>query len=229
MSATIFAFGDIHGYLDLLCDRLEAARASPYFGADSEFVFLGDYVDRGPDSAGVIDKLIEMVAGPEKTTCLLGNHELAMLRFLDDPSTLLHWFDWGGAETVASYGVSRPRRVLGRPLGWAMRDALAAAMPQSHLPFLEGLKPWYLAGDNLFVHAGVRPGVPLAEQSISDLTMIRAPFLDHYGPHEHYVIHGHTPVDEPQILPHRANIDTCAYETGRLTCLAITDTGLFVV
>ncbi|NOZ31683.1 MAG: serine/threonine protein phosphatase [Alphaproteobacteria bacterium] len=229
MDRTIFAFGDIHGYRDLLCEKIDAARASPYFGADSEFVFLGDYVDRGPDSAGVIDKLIEMQAGEHTTICLTGNHELAMRRFLDEPGTLLHWLDWGGGATIASYGVGTPRRALGRPVSWAMRDRLAEAMPPGHLPFLQNLPVSHVRGKYLFVHAGIRPGVAFAEQTDTDMTMIRQPFLAHPGPHSHYVVHGHTPVDEPEILAHRANIDTCAYETGRLTCLAITEKGKFVV
>ncbi len=201
---------------------LEQIAASPGFGRDSQLVFLGDYVDRGGQSAGVID-LLASLDGRDNVHCLTGNHEIAMLNFLSDPVRYSAWLDWGGDATILSYGVRAPHDSDHAAFVTALRDGLAAAMPDHHLRFLRGLKSHLVIDETLYVHAGIRPGVPLAEQSLKDMTEIRAAFLNHRGPHPYYVVHGHTPVSEPEILDNRADIDTGAFASGRLTCLIVED------
>jgi serine/threonine protein phosphatase 1 len=218
-----YAVGDVHGHASLL-DGMFARVARdlqerPHAGDVLE-VFLGDYVDRGPDSAGVVERLAAPPAPGRRRVCLRGNHEEALLDFLDDPATLPRWAAFGGLESLASYGV--PTRYMGRRADpEACRDAFAARIPPHHLAFLRGLPRWHTEGDVLFVHAGIRPGIPLPEQDPEDLVWIRDAFLSHPGPHPVRVVHGHTPAERPTVLPHRINVDTGAFATGRLTCAVL--------
>ena len=222
----LYAVGDIHGRLDLLdaiLDRIEAdARASGH-AKRRTLVFLGDYVDRGPDSRGVVDKVVGGLPEGFDTHFLKGNHEAILLSFLDDAGYLDNWRLNGGDATMLSYGVDTERLArLGVPPGiW--RKSFAEALPGAHLRFFKSLKLSVSFGDYLFVHAGVRPGVPLGGQSEADLIWIREPFLDHAGPFDKIVVHGHTPGKEPVTRPNRIGIDTGAVFTGRLTALRLQD------
>jgi len=222
----LYAVGDIHGRLDLLeaiLDRIEAdARARGHVERRT-LVFLGDYVDRGPDSRGVVDKAVSGLPQGFDAHFLKGNHEAILLNFLDDARSLDHWLVNGGEATMRSYGVDTERRArLGVPPEiW--RKAFAEALPEAHLRFFKSLKLSVSFGDYLFVHAGVRPGVPLGAQSEADLIWIRTPFLDHAGPFDKIVVHGHTPQKDPVTRPNRIGIDTGAVFTGRLTALRLQD------
>lgn len=221
----VYAVGDVHGRLDalqpLVADiRADAARHRGQ--GPPLLVLLGDYVDRGPESAGVIELILKLSADPALEVCaLMGNHESALLAFLDDPAGAAGWLDHGGGPTLASYGVTPPPSRAGEQ-GWGeARDALVRALPPAHLSFLRGLRLMAVVGDYAFVHAGVRPGAPLDRQAAQDLLWIRQPFLEAPGPFEKVIVHGHTPAEEPQILPHRLGIDTGAFATGVLTAVRL--------
>lgn len=217
----IYAIGDIHGRADLLravllrivADIRDAPTRFPMI------VFLGDYIDRGPQSAEVVDLLLA-ARRQVPTVCLSGNHELYALRFLRDPGTGPSWFELGGQETLASYRVSMPRQLTNRALE-DLSQAFAAAIPDEHFRLLATLGLTANFGDYLFVHAGIQPHLPVAEQGQSILTLIREPFLEHGEDFGRIVVHGHTPVTAPDIRSNRINIDTGAYITGRLTCLVL--------
>lgn len=222
----VYAIGDIHGRADLLETLLERieAHAARYAEFRKVLVTLGDYVDRGAGSKGVIERLLTPPAGFE-TVYLMGNHEDLMLRFLSQPADGGVWMQNGGEATMTSYGVP----VDG---GWDVdrakewRDALAEAMPPAHLGFLRGLAMQHTEGDYLFVHAGVRPGVPLRRQDPEDLMWIRDEFLRSDRDHGKVVVHGHSVAFKPEEFPSadrpsRIGIDTGAYATNRLTCLAL--------
>lgn len=153
--------------------------------------------------------------------CLKGNHEEAMLAFLEEPDFGPTWATWGGGETLASYGVPPPALDAG-PQAWREASlAFAAAMPAAHLGFLSGLPLHARVGDYLFVHAGVKPGAPLEAQTSDDLLWIREPFLSHPEPSPHVVVHGHTPTDEAHLGARRIGVDTGAYMTGVLTAVRL--------
>ncbi|MBN3536583.1 metallophosphoesterase family protein [Sphingomonas pseudosanguinis] len=218
----VYAIGDIHGRLDLL-DRLllkleadHAARGP----AERHIIFLGDLVDRGPDSAGVIERVRALCAADPNVHCLMGNHEEIMLRSLDGEDKALRLFcRVGGRETMISYGVT-PEEY--ERLDYAeVTERLNAVVPASHRAFLAALKEIMVLGDYAFVHAGVRPGVSIADQKLSETRWIRDAFLEHRGLLEKVVVHGHTVADEAELLPHRIGIDTGAYQTDRLTALML--------
>jgi len=223
----IYAVGDIHGRADLL-DRLlgqiaRDARSAP--GFNNNLIFLGDYVDRGPQSREVIDRLS---AGPLPgfgAIYLRGNHETAMLDFLTGQSPGLAWLNYGGVATLESYGV----RVFGsaahaqQPA--SLRQALQQRLPRAHLSFLNHLRPYVTVGDYFFAHAGVRPGVPLQQQTADDLMWIRDPFLNSSADFGKIVVHGHTITDAPVIRANRIGIDTGAFASNRLTCLVLEGSG----
>lgn len=231
-----YAIGDIHGQLELLRaahDWIEADRARAG-DPDAPVVHLGDLVDRGPDSAGVIEFLLRGRAAGRNWVVLKGNHDRMLARFLDDPKTrdpglrahlsYLHPAI-GGAETLEAYGV---HAAANRPVAKVHADALAA-VPDTHRAFLASLPAYHQRGTVLFVHAGIRPGVPLAEQTETDLAWIRAPFLDHPGPHPWLVVHGHTAIEEPRHYGHRVNIDSRAAYGGPLTAVVIEEHAVFVL
>jgi len=225
----IYAFGDIHGRSDLLSKMftvIDSDLARNPISRSIE-VFLGDYVDRGPDSAGTIDLLIERSRRRE-TVMLKGNHEAYMLEVLRDPAKLDEWRQIGGLETLMSYGV-RPSINPDAAERARLINELAEAMPPVHLRFLQSLKLTFVCGDFLFVHAGVRFGIPLREQQETDLLWIRNEFLDSDERFEKFVVHGHTPVREPDQRSNRINIDTGAYATGNLTLLTIQGSSMLPV
>jgi serine/threonine protein phosphatase 1 len=217
----VYAFGDIHGRADLLKKMftvIDADVARNPIDRPIE-VFLGDYIDRGPDSSQTLELLIQRSRSRE-TVFLKGNHEAHCLEVLRNPSKLEEWRQFGGLQTLMSYGLEPSLNPSAAQQPGLIR-AFIDAMPRDHLKFLQSLKPSFLCGDFFFVHAGVRPGIPLREQREEDLLWIRNEFLDSEEDFGKFIVHGHTPVREPDIRPNRANIDTGAYATGNLTLLTI--------
>jgi calcineurin-like phosphoesterase family protein len=183
-------------------------------------VFLGDYIDRGPASRQVIDQLLCLKEHRE-VIFLKGNHESYLVEFLKKPALLPKWFQYGGLHTLRSYGIT-PRSHFDPKEQEFLATALSLALNQNgHLDFLDHLKASFVCEDFLFVHAGVRPGIPLDQQSEEDLLWIRDDFLHYQGDLGKIVVHGHTPVPHPEVCANRINIDTGAYATGRLTCLIL--------
>lgn len=221
----IYAVGDLHGRLDLLEEMLGLIKADAA-GASLDklwLVYLGDYVDRGPDVRAVVDRLI---AGPPdgfEQICLLGNHEAWMLEFLENARAGNGWLMNGGGATLASYGVGSRKLALTSRLE-AMRRDFDAALPDDHRTFYAGLDRMWRRGGYAFVHAGVMPGTPLDEQDDRDLLWIREDFLEATDDFGAVVVHGHTIVDVPAVRANRIGIDTGAFATGRLTCLALEGT-----
>jgi serine/threonine protein phosphatase 1 len=217
----LYVIGDIHGCSDLL-DRIvdEISRdIEQKSGGECLTITLGDYVDRGPDSRGVLDRLARNPF-PTNYVALKGNHEVLFETFLQDPSAGDSWRRLGGLETLVSYGVPVNELMLGKGFEGAAR-ALRAAVPREHLTFLSALKPSLSIGDWFLCHAGVRPGVPLESQRLEDLLWIRDEFLNSTADFGKTVIHGHSPREWPDVRPNRINIDTGAFATGRLTCLVV--------
>nr|MBA2636285.1 serine/threonine protein phosphatase [Sphingomonas sp.] len=189
----------------------------------TSIVFLGDLIDRGPDSAGVVELLRGYRPAFAQTMFLMGNHEEVMLRVLDgDTGLLAKWMSFGGAECVQSYGVD-PKALNRMPPADAI-ELLKTRVPASHREFLGGFADTISFGSYLFVHAGIRPGTSLADQAQSDLRWIRQPFLEDERDHGHVVVHGHTICEEVELFPNRIGIDTGAYRTGVLTALGIEGT-----
>jgi serine/threonine protein phosphatase 1 len=218
----IYAIADIHGRLDLLHDvmsRIAVDATSNRPSGELLLVFLGDYVDRGPSSAQVLDYLIK-VKGEWSTVILKGNHEAMLLDFLEDPLVLKNWGAWGGFNTLLSYDVAPPLQPSDEDCR-RLSAELKAALPRSHFDFLAGLPLTLSRDDYFFVHAGIRPGVPLEGQTEADLLWIRDEFLLYERRFEKCVVHGHTPVREPEFRSNRINLDTGAYATGRLSCLVL--------
>ena len=220
----IYAVGDIHGRRDLLL-RMEQRILVDLGGGITEplVVFLGDYVDRGPDSAGVIEHLSSRRFGVA-IKALRGNHEDLLLSFLDDPSILDRWRGLGGLETLHSYGVDVSEALRGRGYRQA-REQFAAKLPAAHRRFLEELPLNHGCGDYFFCHAGVRPRVGLDRQADEDLLWIRDEFLNFEGSFGKIVVHGHSPVSEPEMHANRINVDTGAFATSRLTAVVLEEAG----
>ena len=222
----VYAIGDLHGRADLLqalLTRIAADVIASKPAARPVLIFVGDYIDRGPSSKGVIDRVLSVGRSGFEVRTLMGNHERTLLQFLEDPAVGPLWAAHGGVETLVDYGVAPPS-IDASPGAWAdARDAFAAQAPPRHLKFLAGLETQVVYGDYLFVHAGVRPGVPLVEQTEHDLLTIRGEFLTAVRPNEKIVVHGHTPTEAPFSGPHRINVDTGAYATGVLTAVKLQD------
>lgn len=213
MTQPIYAIGDIHGQLDMLEAALSLIEADG--GPDARIVFLGDYIDRGPNSKGVIDRLVEGKASGRNWLFLKGNHDRFMEWFLEvppriDPHMMVgyHWFHdrIGGTETVASYGFEIPKQIR----QYALADELRPLVPQSHIHFLSSLALSHVEGPLFFAHAGIRPGVPLLEQDEEDLLWIRQEFHNDSRDHGKLIVHGHTPVDAPRNYGNRVNLDSGA-------------------
>lgn len=221
----LYAIGDIHGRDDLLARLLDqlAADMAKREGR-SQLIFLGDYIDRGLDSRAVIDRLLGRLPGDVPPVFLCGNHDHALLQFLDDPGRMRGWFNQGAQQTLLSYGVMVPDGASDDTLAESAR-ALAAALPMDHRRFFDQLGYSHSAGDFFFCHAGVRPGVPLDLQSPHDLMWIRGEFLGRKRPFSKIIVHGHTPSPEPVLGPIRIGIDTGAYMTGTLTAVRLDDQG----
>ncbi len=209
----VYAVGDVHGCLDRLLSVhaliAEDLAARPV--RESCLVHLGDYVDRGPDSAGVLRHLREGALPPvSRRVALMGNHDALMLSARQgNPESLALWLGNGGAATLESYGIAARDRAI--PARWG-------AISQDDIDFLTQLPLMHREGGYVFVHAGIRPGRELGEQVAADLLWIREPFLSDESPRDFVVVHGHTPTVEPEILPARVGLDTGAALGGRLTC-----------
>lgn len=217
----IYAVGDIHGRADLL-DRL-AQRVGADLAArpalEAVTVFVGDYVDRGVDSRGVLERLAR-AEFPTRIVALRGNHEEAMLRFLDDATALPQWVMFGGLMTLVSYGVD-PGAEMRRGGAQAVQAAFLAHFPEAHRRFLEATAYCAEYGDYFFCHAGVRPHVPLEQQDPGDLMWIRYEFLEYKGDFGKVIVHGHTPHTKVENLKNRINVDTHAFRSGVLTAVAL--------
>lgn len=216
----IYVVGDVHGRIDLFKPLIDAVErddrdAQP---AETTIVLLGDLVDRGPDSAGVVAQARELQAR-RRVRILAGNHEEMFLQSFEERSILRHFLKHGGRETLFSYGITRERYNESTldELQHLMRDAV----PQADRDFLREFEEYVIAGDYLFVHAGILPEIPLEEQSRHDLLWIRDRFLRHSAPHSHVVVHGHTICDPVAECANRIGIDTGAYRTGKLTALVL--------
>jgi serine/threonine protein phosphatase 1 len=220
----VYAVGDIHGHVDQLDRLLTQIAADAVESATREpplLVFLGDYVDRGPHSRAVIDRIIAAASDDRfEVVALKGNHEDAMVRFLSDPGFAPAWIANWGQATLASYGVAPPS-AFDPAACEAVQARLAAVLPDSHRAFLAGLRLSVEVGDYLFVHAGIRPGVPLDAQAERDLIWIRYDFLESDEAFGKVVVHGHTPADRPERKLNRINIDTGVYFSGVLTAVRL--------
>jgi serine/threonine protein phosphatase 1 len=217
----VYAIGDVHGRLDLLEDLLEQIMVDLNATKPAEaaaLVLLGDYVDRGACSREVIDCLIRLKDRPDiELRALKGNHEEALLGFLADPQSGPPWLQNGGAATLASYGVAAPQTRLPPEIWQTASEAFAEALPPEHLSFLQNLELYVEYGDYVFVHAGLRPGVPIDHQTERDLLWIRKEFLEETRRFAKVVVHGHTPEPEPFMGDVRLGVDTGAYATGVLS------------
>lgn len=231
-----YAIGDIHGHLDLLRDAHDriARDIRQHGDADAPVVHLGDLVDRGPDSKGVLDYLSGGIAEGRNWVVLKGNHDRLFTKFLDDPKwqdpglrAELSWLhpNLGGAATLASYGV---RSAGDRPIAPVHDDAVAA-VPAAHRTFINGLPTMFRRGEVVYVHAGIRPGVPLESQVENDLIWIRKGWLEDTRDHGVLVVHGHTALDAPQHYGNRVNIDSGAAYGGPLTAIVLEGRDVFVL
>lgn len=224
-SVRIAAIGDLHGRIDLL---QRVGLLLDRFATDSRRrlieIYLGDYLDRGPNPRAVIDYLIDRSTKTDRQViCLAGNHETMLMDALEDDEQFRAWLQLGGETTLRSYGIPFGNKRGDTAIA---RHALAAALPASHRRFLASLPTQYAHGGFFFTHAGVKPGVPLDRQKTRDLLWIREPFLSTSVGFGATVVHGHTPSARPVFRLNRIGIDTGAYQTGLLTCLLVTSDGV---
>ena len=222
----LYAVGDIHGRADLL-RRLLAQIAADAAGrppAFQQLIYLGDYVDRGPASQEVIDIVLDEAPPGFEVVALRGNHEEMMQRFLEDTGVARTWMMNGGDATLGSYGVEAPSVFAGTPIHRHAQALFRTQLPLRHKEFLVNLADTYAAGDYFFVHAGVRPGVPLPQQRGEDLRWIRDEFLGSKVNFGKIVVHGHSIEREPVVRTNRIGIDTGAYASDHLTCLVLEGT-----
>ena len=224
----LYAIGDVHGHLDLLreAQALVAADRDAVGDRAAPLVHIGDLVDRGPDSPGVIDHLMAGQQAGEPWVVLKGNHDRMFVQFLRDPARndpgLRPIFTWlhpriGGAGTLEAYGVHAPGE---RPVASVHQDALAL-VPSAHIDWLDTLPAHCQRGEVLFAHAGIRPGVALKDQTETDLIWIRHDFLDYTAPHPWLVVHGHTAIEAPRHYGNRVNIDSSAAYGGPVSAVVI--------
>ncbi|WP_343347895.1 metallophosphoesterase family protein [Sphingomicrobium sp. XHP0239] len=208
----VYAIGDVHG-CDKELKRLLKRIAKDLDGYEgkSTIVFLGDYIDRGPDSAGVVERLLSDDLPGDRQIFLKGNHEAAMLEALEGKA--LGWLAYGGIQTLESYGVDK-KALFNTP---SVKKLISRHVPDAHLDFFRTLKTSKKIGRYLFVHAGIRPGVPLEDQKERDLIWIRDDFLSSKKDHGLIVVHGHTVSEEPQKKKNRIGLDTGCYASGTLT------------
>jgi serine/threonine protein phosphatase 1 len=220
----IYAIGDVHGRLDLLRGlERKIADDAAIFDGDKWIILLGDYVDRGPHSAQVLDYLSTSPPVGFRRICIAGNHELMMLEFLQRGGNMAVWLRNGGLETLLSYGL--PQRELTGLTAPSSRfwHLLESYLPPEHVTFLEELPVGVELPDCVFVHAGIRIGKPLAEQTAADVTLAPASFYDSARPHEKLIVHGHRIVAEAGRFGNRVDVDTGAYATGRLSAARLLD------
>jgi len=217
----VYCIGDIHGRADLLVQLHEMilTDAEGYSGTKT-IVYLGDYVDRGEGSRQVIENLLSQPLPDFEVIHLLGNHEQAMLDFMQRPEATASWLSFGGRETLYSYGVALVHIPTMRDVP-KLADQLDHKLPDAHRTFLNNCIESWRCGAYYFVHAGIRPGVPLDQQTLEDQLWIREEFLDSNANHGFIIIHGHSITPQVEQLPNRIGIDTGAYASGILTCLIL--------
>lgn len=223
-----YAIGDIHGCLSETRALLHKIKRDNDYRDEAKtyLVFLGDLIDRGPASKGVIELLLNFPYEFAEPLFIMGNHEEMMVRGLMGERELLpNWLQYGGYACAESYGVSKNELIGQQPE--ILEHILRSAIPKKHVEFLAGFLDYVQFGDFLFTHAGIRPGVPLPQQSSRELRWIRGPFLNFKGDHGVMVVHGHTICDEIEIKGNRIGIDTGAYKTGRLSAICIEEEHLF--
>ena len=221
--SVVYAIGDIHGEA-LKLDRLHALIRADAAGRAAErriAIYLGDYVDRGPDSAGVVDRLIADTLPGFERVFLMGNHEDFLLHFLEAANSMSAWFYNGGVQTLESYDVDPRGHDAWMADPGELRDEFRSRLPPAHVGFFEALDLYRIEGDYLFVHAGLRPGRKLEDQSRADLLWIREAFIHSSADHGHIVVHGHTPCEAVEVRPNRIGIDTGAVYGGKLTALVL--------
>ncbi|MCR9194043.1 MAG: serine/threonine protein phosphatase [Hyphomonas sp.] len=223
IESPVYAIGDVHGRADLLHALIDVivddSRSSPN---RPHLVFLGDYIDRGFQSREVLSTLIELGRDDTfETVFLKGNHEQAMLRFLQDHKIGPDWANFGGRETLISYGISPPKSVNAVDEWQEIQKELVQTIPDQHVQFLEKLVVSHKIGPYGFVHAGVKPGIPYEQQTDEDRMWIRDEFLNAKDKEDLFIVHGHSPVNAPYSDHRRVNVDTGAYFTGRLTAVKI--------
>jgi serine/threonine protein phosphatase 1 len=217
-----YAIGDVHGRLDLLRILLEKIRIdNEARGVARTFlVILGDLIDRGPDSRGVIDLFLDNPPDWAEAVHLKGNHEEFFENVLGgDEAIVLDWLTYGGYDCAESYGLSKGWTLNASPP--AIVERLAMQVPASHKAFLQNMADSFRVGDYLFVHAGIRPGVPVDQQTGRDLRWIRDGFLEDQTDHGLMIVHGHTIVKSPEQHRNRIAVDTGAYKSGVLTALGL--------
>jgi serine/threonine protein phosphatase 1 len=224
----IYAVGDVHGRLDLFSAIVEAIEAddAERGRADTTVILLGDLVDRGPQSAEVLERA-RLWQQCRKVRILLGNHEEMFLASQEKTTHLRNFLRYGGRETILSYGVDEATFHVA-DIDEAM-DLMRGAVPADHLAFIQSFEDLVVVGDYLFVHAGIKPQASLEEQERHDLRWIREPFLSHPGDHGMIVVHGHTITDAPEVRRNRIGIDTGAFASGRLTALGLEGTGRWLI
>lgn len=219
----IYAIGDVHGRNDLLVELLRKILYDDHERgkADTQFILLGDLIDRGPDSAGVIETALALKDWRPSTRFLTGNHEEVFLDAIKsgDPKTVRFFIRIGGESTILSYPIPRSEYLTLDMEQLAVR--LPELIPPNHVEFLDSFEDQIVIGDYVFVHAGIRPDVPLADQKTKDLRWIRNGFLDHKGDLEKVVIFGHTIFEEVEERGSRIGIDTGAYDSGKLTAIGL--------
>lgn len=220
----IYAIGDVHGRLDLLAALAGAIERDDRKKGDARttIILLGDLIDRGPDSAGVLDFARRwQQARPVRILC--GNHEEMLLESLNKVEVLRHFLRHGGRETILSYGLAE--ETYRRSTLEELQQLMVEKIPEEDIAFIRTFEDRIVIGDYLFVHAGIAPEVPIEKQEPTDLRWIREPFLSHEAGHSHLVVHGHTIAPSAVIRPNRIGIDTGAYLHGCLTALALEGNG----
>ena len=233
----VYAIGDIHGYDDVLIRMHEAIDKDLVERPveQAKIIYLGDYIDRGPNSKGVVDLILERCKALTdiEHVCLLGNHEDALFNeFLIEPNGHREdWLQYGGAEATQSYGVAVDETQTYADQAVRLAEELAQAMPNTHKEFYKNLELHHVVDDYLFVHAGIRPEVRLEDQTKQDLTYTREPFMSYEGHHPYRVVHGHSTTEDFQvdIRPNRINVDTGLYRGGPLACLVVEDVEVDVI
>jgi serine/threonine protein phosphatase 1 len=224
----IYAIGDVHGRLDLLREMIQAIEADDAKrpAAQTTIVLLGDLIDRGPDSAGAV-ALVREWTKQRRLRLIMGNHEEMFLDSFSKPGVLRNFLRFGGQVTMLSYGIS-PRE-LAEADEETLQQLMASAVPTEDRDFLAGFEKMVVLGDYVFVHAGVRPDMPLEHQTTQDCRWIREPFLSHPGDFGGMVVHGHTVTQEPELMRNRIGIDTGAYMSGRLTAVGLEGTERWLI
>ena len=217
----IYCIGDIHGCADLLQQIHEKILidVASYSGIKT-IVYLGDYIDRGEQSRQVIELLVTDPLADFESVYLMGNHEQAMLSFIEFPEASAAWISFGGREALNSYGIPLAH-IPGKLEISELAKSLDNKLPETHREFLQSCKNSWQCGSYYFVHAGIEPGVALDKQLLEDQLWIREEFLESKNNHGAIIVHGHSITPEPQLLPNRIGIDTGAFKTGVLTCLVL--------